>query len=80
MSSTSILSESQLNERLGRLLRQRKGPDAVMLGVLSVALFCGLVGFAVHFKWSGGVVVCCPHAEQGILVAHHSHAACPSCR
>lgn len=50
-------AESRLNERLGRLLRQRKGPDAVMLGVLSVALFCGLVGFAVHFLWIVAVIV-----------------------
>jgi hypothetical protein len=50
-------SESRLNERLGRLLRQRKGPDAVMLGVLSVALFCGLVGFAVHFLWIVAILV-----------------------
>jgi len=50
-------SESRLNERVGRLLRQRKGPDAVMLGVLSVALFCGLVGFAVHFLWIVAILV-----------------------
>jgi hypothetical protein len=50
-------AESRLNERLGRLLRQRKGPDAVMLGVLSVALFCGLVGFAAHFLWIVAVLV-----------------------
>ena len=50
-------AESRLNERLGRLLRQRKGPDAVMLGVLSVALFCGLVGFAVHFLWIVAILV-----------------------
>jgi hypothetical protein len=39
-----------LNERLGRLPRQRKGPEAVMLGVLSVVLCRGLVGLAVHFR------------------------------
>ena len=50
-------SDSRLNERLGRLLRQRKGPDAVMIGVLAAALFCGLVGFAVHFLWIVAVLV-----------------------
>ena len=50
-------SEFRLNERLGRLLRQRKGPDAVMLGVLSVALFCGLIGFAAHFMWIVAILV-----------------------
>ena len=50
-------AELRLNERLGRLLRQRKGPDAVMLGVLSVALLFGLIGFAVHFLWTAAIVV-----------------------
>ena len=50
-------AELRLNERLGRLLRQRKGPDAVMLGVLSVALLFGLIGFAVHFLWIVAVIV-----------------------
>ena len=50
-------AELRLNERLGRLLRQRKGPDAVILGVLSVALLCGLIGFAAHFLWVVAVIV-----------------------
>ena len=50
-------AEHRLNERLGRLLRQRKGPDAVMLGVLSVALFFGLIGFAAHFLWIVAILV-----------------------
>jgi hypothetical protein len=50
-------AELRLNERLGRLLRQRKGPDAVMLGVLSVALLFGLIGFAAHFLWIVAVIV-----------------------
>lgn len=50
-------TEARLNERLGRLLRQRKGPDAIMLGVLSVALLCGLIGFAAHFMWIAAVIV-----------------------
>ena len=50
-------SESRLNERLGQLLLQKKGPDAVMLGVLAVALFLGLIGLAVHFLWIVAIIV-----------------------
>jgi len=49
--------ESRMNERLGRMVRQRKGPDALMLGVLSVALLFGLIGFAVHTMWIVAVIV-----------------------
>jgi len=50
-------SEPRLNERLGQLLLQKKGPDAVMLGVLAVALFLGLIGLAVHFLWIVAIIV-----------------------
>ena len=50
-------AESRSNERLGRLLLQKKGPDAVMLVVLSVALFFGLIGLAVHFLWIVAILV-----------------------
>jgi len=50
-------SESGLNERLGRLLLQKRGPDAVMLVVLSLALFFGLIGLAVHFLWIVAIIV-----------------------
>jgi len=50
-------AESRLNDRLGRLLLQKKGPDAVMLVVLSVALFFGLIGLAVHFLWIVSIIV-----------------------
>lgn len=43
--------------RLGRVLGQKRGPDAVMLSALSVALLCGLIGFAVHFLWIVAVIV-----------------------
>lgn len=49
--------ESRLNERLGRLVRQRKGPDVLMIGVLSVALLFGLIGFAAHAMWIVAVIV-----------------------
>jgi hypothetical protein len=50
-------SESRLNERIGRLLRQKKGPDTLMLVVLSVAILLGLIGFALHFLWIVAIVV-----------------------
>lgn len=49
--------ELRLNERLRRLLSQKRGPDAVMLSALSLALLCGLIGFAVHFMWVLAVIV-----------------------
>jgi len=49
--------ESRMNERLGRMVRQRKGPDTLMLCVLSVALLFGLIGFAVHAMWIVAVIV-----------------------
>lgn len=50
-------SESRLNERLGRLLGQKKGPDVVMVGVLSVALLLGLIGLALHPLWIVAIIV-----------------------
>jgi hypothetical protein len=50
-------SESQSNERLGRLLGQRKGLDAVMIGVLSVALLLGLIGLVLHPLWIVAIIV-----------------------
>lgn len=49
--------ESRFNDRLGRLVRQRKGTDSLMLGVLSVALLLGLIGFAVHALWIVAAIV-----------------------
>ena len=50
-------SEARRNERLGRLLLQKKGPDAVMLVVLAAALLFGLIGLAVHFLWIVAILV-----------------------
>lgn len=50
-------SESRSNERRARLLSQKKGPDLVMVGVLSVALFLGLVGLALHVLWVVAIIV-----------------------
>jgi hypothetical protein len=57
VSSRSSRSESRSNERQARLLSQKKGPAAVMTGVLSVALVCGLLGFALHFLWVVAIIV-----------------------
>ncbi len=50
-------SESRSNERRALLLNQKKGPDAVMVGVLSVALLLGLIGLAVHVLWVVAIIV-----------------------
>lgn len=55
--SSGPSSETRFDERLGRLLVQKKGPDAVMLSVLSVALLLGLIGLAVHFMWIVAIIV-----------------------
>ena len=59
MSVRSPTSPSQyrLNERFARILRQKQGPDAVMVGVLSVALILGLVGLALHVLWVVAIIV-----------------------
>lgn len=49
--------ESRLNERIRRLLSQKRGPDAVMAGVLCVALICGAIGFAADFMWIVAMIV-----------------------
>src|SRR5512135_163416 len=55
--SSSSPSQSRLNERFARVLSQKKGPDAVMVGVLSVALVLGLVGLALHVLWIVAIIV-----------------------
>ncbi len=57
VSSSGSASESRLNERVARLLSQKKGPAAVMTALLSVALLCGLLGFALHFLWVVAIIV-----------------------
>jgi hypothetical protein len=53
----SLRSQSRSNERRALLLNQKKGPDAVMVGVLSVALLLGLIGLAVHVLWVVAIIV-----------------------
>jgi hypothetical protein len=50
-------SEARLNERLARVLGQKRGPDVVVVGVLCAALFLGLIGLAVHFLWIVAIIV-----------------------
>ena len=59
MSTTSPSSspESRGIARTARLLGQKTGPEAVMVGVLGVALLLGLIGFAVHPAWIASCIV-----------------------
>ena len=50
-------AEARLNERLARVLGQKRGPDAVIVSVLCIALFFGLIGLAVHFLWIVAIIV-----------------------
>jgi hypothetical protein len=50
-------SEARLNERLARVLRQKRGPDAVITGVLGAALLFGLIGLAAHFLWIVAIII-----------------------
>ena len=57
MRSLASPAEARLNERLARVLGQKRGPDAVIVSVLCIALFFGLIGLAVHFLWIVTIVV-----------------------
>ncbi len=50
-------AEARLNERLARVLGQKRGPDAVITGVLCAALLCGLIGLAAHFLWIVAIII-----------------------
>jgi Flp pilus assembly protein TadB len=50
-------AEARLNERLARVLGQKRGPDAVIVGVLCTAMLFGLIGLAVHFLWVVAIIV-----------------------
>jgi hypothetical protein len=50
-------SEARLDERLARVLRQKRGPDAVVTGVLCAALLFGLIGLAAHFLWIVAIII-----------------------
>src|SRR6202044_4023548 len=55
--SPGSTAEARLNERLGRVLRQKRGPDAVIVGVLCAALLFGLIGLAAHFLWIVAIII-----------------------
>jgi hypothetical protein len=55
--SPGSTAEARLDERLGRVLRQKRGPDAVIAGVLCAALVFGLIGLAVHFLWIVAIII-----------------------
>lgn len=48
---------SRERDKGARLLGQKKGPDAVMVGVLVAALILGLIGLAVHAFWIVSIIV-----------------------
>jgi Flp pilus assembly protein TadB len=50
-------AEARLNERLARVLGQKRGPDAVITGVLCAALLFGLIGLAAHFLWIVAIIL-----------------------
>lgn len=50
-------AESRGDVRNARLLNQKKGPDAVMVGVLVAAMLLGLIGLAVHVLWIVAIIV-----------------------
>jgi Flp pilus assembly protein TadB len=55
----SLASPAQArgNERLARVLGQKRGPDAVITGVLCAALLAGLIGLAAHFLWIVAIII-----------------------
>ena len=55
--SPGSAAETRLDERLGRVLRQKRGPNAVIAGVLCAALLFGLIGLAVHFLWIVAIII-----------------------
>jgi Flp pilus assembly protein TadB len=49
--------EARLNQRLARVLGQKRGPDAVITGVLCAALLFGLIGLAAHSLWIVAIII-----------------------
>jgi len=55
--SRQSAANTRLNERLARVVRQKQGPNALLIGVLSAAIVLGLLGFALHVLWVVAVIV-----------------------
>src|SRR6185312_14102154 len=51
------LSNPRSDDRLTRVLRQKKAPNVVLTGALGIAFVMGIVGFAWHVLWVVAVVV-----------------------
>lgn len=51
------LEDPRSNDRLARVVRQKKAPNVVLTTVFGVALVLGIVGFAWHVMWVVAVVV-----------------------
>jgi hypothetical protein len=68
-------SESRFNDRFARLLNQKKGPDAVITGVLAVALLFGLgslctsCGLWPLSSWPWGLASPSPTADETALTS-----------
>lgn len=45
------------NEPHTRVLNQKRSADTVILGALSLAVLCGLIGFAASFMWIIAIIV-----------------------
>jgi Flp pilus assembly protein TadB len=50
-------ADSRINDRLARAVRQKKGPDVLLIGVLCAAIVLGLLGFALHVLWVVAIIV-----------------------
>ena len=50
-------ADARVNERLARVVRQKRGPNVLLVGVLSVATVLGLLGFALHVLWVVAIIV-----------------------
>lgn len=49
--------EARLDQRLARVLGQKRGSDAVFTGVLCAALLFGLIGLAAHSLWVVAIII-----------------------
>ena len=54
--SSASRTAARSNELVRRLLSQRKEPDSVITGLLTLALIFGLIGFALHVVWVFAII------------------------
>lgn len=48
---------SQTNDRFARVVRQKRAPNILLIGVLGAAILLGLLGFALHILWVVAIIV-----------------------